>query len=177
MSLLTIVDYLTLILHQMPQALGAAGHIGRANGCNGSGIKSHRTSQSIKELIPIIFAAALWGKDWKGWCVLCRCNNQAVVAVINARSSLNKDIMHLLRVLFFIEAHFDFMTKATHIPGTENRIADDISRNRSFSSSCQVLSDTPTPILEALINLIIREQPDWTCSAWTMMFNSIFNKD
>ena len=77
-------------------------------------------SITIKELIPIIFAAALWGKDWKGWCVLCRCDNQAVVAVINARSSLDKDIMHLLRVLFFIEAHFDFMTKATHIPGTEN---------------------------------------------------------
>ena len=52
--------------------------------------------------------------------MLCRCDNQAVVAVINACSSLDKDIMHLLRVLFFIEAHFDFMTKATNIPRTEN---------------------------------------------------------
>ena len=52
--------------------------------------------------------------------MLCRCDNQAVVAVINARCSLDKDVMHLLRVLFFIEAHFDFMLKTTHIPGIEN---------------------------------------------------------
>ena len=134
-------------------------------------------SIAVKELLPIIFAAALWGKEWRGWCVLCRCDNQAVVAVINTRSSHDKDIMHLLRVLFFIEANFDFMTKAVHIPGAENKIADDISRNHSISLSCQVLTTTPTPIPEELINLLIRQQPDWTCNAWTRMFSSIFNKD
>lgn len=134
-------------------------------------------SIAVKELLPIIFAAALWGKEWRGWCVLCRCDNQTVVAVINTRSSHDKDIMHLLRVLFFIEAHFDFMTKAVHIPGAENKIADDISRNRSISLSCQVLTTTPAPIPEELINLLIRQQPDWTCNAWTRMFSSIFNKD
>ena len=87
--------------------------------------------------------------------MLCRCDNQGVVAVINTRSSHDKDIMHLLRVLFFFEAHFDFMTKAVHIPGAENKTADDVSHNRAISLSCQVLTTTPTPIPEELINLLI----------------------
>ena len=106
--------------------------------------------------------------------MLCKCDNQAAVAVINTRSS---HIMHPLRVLFFIEVHFDFMSKTVHIPGAENKIVDDISHNRAISLSCQVLTTTPTPIPEKLINLLMRQQPDWTCSAWTRMFSSIFNKD
>ena len=38
------------------------------------------------------------------------------------------------------------MIRVTHIPVAENTIADDISRNHSSSSSCQVLADMPTLI-------------------------------
>ena len=38
-------------------------------------------SIAIQELIPIIVAAAIWGKHWKGYSVQCQSDNQAVVAV------------------------------------------------------------------------------------------------
>ncbi len=38
----------------------------------------------IKELLPIIVAATLWGQKWEGVSVLCHCDNQAVVGVDTA---------------------------------------------------------------------------------------------
>ena len=60
----------------------------------------------VKELIPIVIAAAVWGRLWGGHTVQCKCDNQAVVAVISSRTSKLPMIMHLLRCLFFFEAHF-----------------------------------------------------------------------
>ena len=42
---------------------------------------------TIKELIPIVLAAALWDKRWSGKSVRVQCDNAAVVAVINSGSS------------------------------------------------------------------------------------------
>ena len=42
---------------------------------------------TIKELIPIVLAAALWGESWSGKSVQVHCDNAAVVAVINSGSS------------------------------------------------------------------------------------------
>ena len=36
---------------------------------------------AVKELIPVLIAAAIWGKEWKGKQVISQCDNQAVVAV------------------------------------------------------------------------------------------------
>eukprot|EP00731_Ephydatia_muelleri_P000372 Em0001g372a len=44
-------------------------------------------SITIKELLPIMVAAAVWGTRWRAQKVLCHCDNQAVVAVLNSRSS------------------------------------------------------------------------------------------
>ena len=44
----------------------------------------------VKELVPILVAVALWGKLWSGTSVMCRCDNQAVVAVITSRTSHDK---------------------------------------------------------------------------------------
>ena len=38
-------------------------------------------------MIPIVLAAALWGKEWAPKTVMVRCNNVTVVAVINRGSS------------------------------------------------------------------------------------------
>ena len=35
-----------------------------------------------KELLPIVIAAAIWGKAWGGCTVLCRCDNAAVVTLM-----------------------------------------------------------------------------------------------
>ncbi|KAL5509536.1 hypothetical protein EMCRGX_G004926 [Ephydatia muelleri] len=44
-------------------------------------------SITIKELLPIMVAAVVWGTRWRAQKVLCHCDNQAVVAVLNSRSS------------------------------------------------------------------------------------------
>ena len=62
-----------------------------------------RTLQiAVKELIPIIIAAVVWGKNWKGHNVRARCDNGAVVAIVNSRYSKEPILMHMLRCLFFL---------------------------------------------------------------------------
>ena len=90
-------------------------------------------SIAVKGLFPILLATALYGKHWKGCSIVCRCDNQAVVAVVRSRYAANDRLMHLLQVLFFLEAHHNFHLVAEHIAGNHNTLADHISRNRHSS--------------------------------------------
>ena len=42
---------------------------------------------TVKELLPIVIGAAVWGCQWKGLTVTCQCDNAAVVAVVNSGKS------------------------------------------------------------------------------------------
>ena len=44
-------------------------------------------SIAVKEMVPIIIATVIWGRSWKGKLIICHCDNQSVVAVINSRYS------------------------------------------------------------------------------------------
>ena len=85
---------------------------------------------SVKELLPILIASALWGHQWAKHRVHCLCDNEAVVAVLKSRTSKHPHLMHLLQCLFFIEACYDLEITCTHIPGLDNDLADNLSRNR-----------------------------------------------
>ena len=50
---------------------------------------------TAKELLPIVVAVASWGKAWQGKAVLARCDNMAVVAIVNSGSSREAEAMHL----------------------------------------------------------------------------------
>ena len=69
------------------------------------------------EIIPIIVATLIWGPELQSKRVLSNCDNTTVVLVLNSRYSRDKDLMQLLRCLFFLEAHFQFQLSANHIPG------------------------------------------------------------
>ena len=84
---------------------------------------------TIKELIPIVLAAAIWGESWAGKSVRIRSDNAAVVAVINSGSSKDHEVMHLMRSLVFISAKLNFITSAIHLPGAHDQLADALSRN------------------------------------------------
>ena len=58
-------------------------------------------SQSIayKELFPVVIAAHLWGPQWARHYVLFRSDNEAVVHILNSRTSKISDLMCLLRHL------------------------------------------------------------------------------
>lgn len=83
---------------------------------------------TIKELVPIVLGAAVWGREWYGRTVQVWCDNSAVVAILNWGNSQDPEAMHLMRCLAFIKAKFQFALFATHIKGTNNDLADALSR-------------------------------------------------
>ena len=73
-------------------------------------------SISVKQMLSIILAAAVWGGQWRGRQATCYCDNQAVVAVLSSRACREDHLMHMLRCLFYIEAYHDFSLRCMHIP-------------------------------------------------------------
>lgn len=86
---------------------------------------------AYEELFAAILATASWGSEWRGQRVLWRCDNMAAVHAVLSRSCRDRSLMHLVRCLFFIEAHYQFELVASYLPGEANMLADDLSRNRS----------------------------------------------
>ena len=82
---------------------------------------------ATQELLPIVLAAAVWGRQWTGLHIQCLCDNEAVVADINSRSCKDGDMLYLLHSLFFFEAEFQFSLVVAHIPGSLNTLADALS--------------------------------------------------
>ena len=64
-------------------------------------------AKAFMEFLPIIMAAVVWGKYWKGLTIQCNCDNQSVVCIINSGTSKDPVLMQLLRCLFFVEAKFN----------------------------------------------------------------------
>lgn len=85
-------------------------------------------SIAYKELFPIVIAAHIWGSLWHKRNVLFRSDNEAVVFILNARTSKVSGIMKLVRSLLMCAARSNFCFKAQHLPGVENEIADALSR-------------------------------------------------
>lgn len=133
---------------------------------------------AVKEMLPIIIAAATWGKLWSGCNVRARCDNAAVVAVVNARYSKEKLLMHMLRCLFFVEAQYQFRLSANHIAGVHNSLADDLSRDRlgSFRDKLRVSDTYPPVINSSLLQWLLTPDQDWLSQSWRELFNTIVSK-
>ena len=101
---------------------------------------------TVKELMPIVIAATLWGDRWRGKTIQCRTDNAAVVAIVNSGRSKNSSLaMHLIRTLFFVMARFDIAIVAVHLPGRENEAADALSRDRLPLFFAQVPNASEAP--------------------------------
>ena len=87
-------------------------------------------SQSIayKELFPVVIAAHLWGPQWARRHILFRSDNEAVVYILNSRTSKIPELMRLLRHLLASAARFNFFFSSQHVPGIHNSVADALSR-------------------------------------------------
>ncbi len=48
---------------------------------------------TVKELAPIVIAAIVWGLTWRGMSIRAKCDNSAVVAIVNSGSSRNPQAM------------------------------------------------------------------------------------
>ena len=106
---------------------------------------SAELSIAVKELIPIVVAAAIWSSTWATAHVHCRCDNMAVMQVLNAHTAHDKHHMHLRRCLHFIEASYNFVVVVAHIPGVHNDLADDLSRDHLSSFLLKAPWANPSP--------------------------------
>ena len=57
------------------------------------------------------------------------CDNEAVVEMLGAGYSKEPNLMHLLRCIFLVAAFNELSLRPMWIPGSNNKVADAISRN------------------------------------------------
>lgn len=116
---------------------------------------SSQQHQSIayKELFPVVIAAHVWGPQWCKRHVLFRSDNDAVVHMLNSRTSKVPCLMRLLRNLLFSAAQHSFSFSAQHIPGVNNQLADALSRFhwQEFHKLAPDAQTVPTPIPPQLL--------------------------
>lgn len=108
-----------------------------------------------QELFPIYLACALWGPLWCNRHVRFSCDNQAVVSIINTKSSKIARIMDLLRAITLSTLKYNFTLTAVHVAGVQNGIADSLSRFQMerFRELAPGASPTGYPIPEYLIHI------------------------
>ena len=133
---------------------------------------------AVKELLPIVAGAAIWGSSWKGTVVLIQSDNQAVVSCLSSRSARDPHLAHLLRCLFFFKAHYEFEHQARHIAGSCNSAADALSRDKvtEFFSLCPQAHRSAAVIPSALSELLLDPALNWISGRWKLLFQSILLK-
>lgn len=105
---------------------------------------------SVQELLPIINSSAIPGSEMVTCHTRCRCDNAAVVTMINKHISNNPMAMHLLRWRIYICARFTIVFLEAHRGYREWMFSQEIT-NRDDSSQ----------IPPALIKVILGQTPNW----------------
>ena len=128
----------------------------------------------LRELLPVVIAAAIWGQEWRNSVVRVRCDNEGAVAAINSGYSKVQGILHLLRCLFFFRAYYGIHIKAEHIPGSQNVLADAISRGNLQLLFSQVpgTSSGHTPVSQEVLSVLMEQKVDWTSASWCQQFRN-----
>ncbi|CAG2188093.1 unnamed protein product [Mytilus edulis] len=70
------------------------------------------------ELIPIVLSFMIWGRSFRNKKILLRIDNQALVSIVNKRTSKSKRVMILIRQLVFLTMNNNIQFRAQHIEGT-----------------------------------------------------------
>ena len=127
----------------------------------------------MKELIPVVIAAATLGRNWGGQILEFVVDNAAVVVVLNATFSSDCHLMHLIRLLVFFAANFNFWFVASHIQGIKNVAADALSRNylSVFFTQVPQTDRQPKQVPPPLVSLLSQDIT-WTCKSWIRQFNA-----
>ena len=124
----------------------------------------------VKEMVPIVVAAAVWGPLWEGRHICFHSDNMAVVAVLNKGSTKDHLLLHFLRCLYFYAAFYKFHYSAVHIPGVLNTAADALSRHIIYNFSSFIPQATPCAVPSVVQNFLLWKTPDWISAEWTRLF-------
>ena len=82
-----------------PSCSGLKGGGGGGGGGAGEGVRLREESITLKELLPIKIAGAVWGPGWRKARITVHCDNVGVLALVNTGYSRVPQIMHILRCL------------------------------------------------------------------------------
>ena len=85
-------------------------------------------SIETQELYPIVVASQVWGKRWSSSRILIKCDNLSVVNCVNKGYSKVPIMGDLLRVFMYNSMRYNFLFRAEHVPGVDNKLADLLSR-------------------------------------------------
>ena len=83
---------------------------------------------TILEYFPILVAVHIWGRQLANKKVLFKCDNQAVVNIINNQTSKSDRVMVLVRAFMLQWLKLNIVFMAEHVPGSKNLITDSLSR-------------------------------------------------
>ena len=72
-------------------------------------------SIAVKKLIPVVLAMATFRRSWPGIYNQFVVDNEAVVSILNSIYCSDVHMIHLVRLLMFFAAKFDFWFSAIHI--------------------------------------------------------------
>ena len=86
------------------------------------------TNIAYTEMINILVALKVLHKQWSGHKVLVKCDNQAVVSVLNTGKTRDSTLSKYARYIFLWLSAFNISIMVVHVPGKLNPVADLLSR-------------------------------------------------
>ncbi|XP_045194970.2 uncharacterized protein LOC123550604 [Mercenaria mercenaria] len=108
------------------------------------------------EMVPVILAMFLWGRDLMNKNITLRIDNEALVLVLNKQTSKSKRVMQLVRPFVTLAMRYNIWFKAVHISSKNNAIADAISRQQ-WSRFRQLVSEAenyPEMVPQQFLSLV-----------------------
>ena len=115
-------------------------------------IKKYRPSIEYLELFGVTAGVLTWIHRFKNRRIILFCDNKSVVDMINLTTTSCKNCMVLVRVIVLKGLIENVRIFARHIKGTNNTLADNLSRNRMdlFKHNCstqnRVMNENPTEV-------------------------------
>ena len=83
---------------------------------------------ALLEILAVMVALKLWGKDLTGNYFWIHVDNKAVATVLNTGACRESALQDVLREIVLIATKHQFVIKALHIMGVANRVPDWLSR-------------------------------------------------
>ena len=80
------------------------------------------------EMLNIMVALKVWGQHWSNKCVEIKCDNLAVVSVLQEGKARDPLLAAFARNIWLLTSIFNIQLKVSHIFGKDNQIADLLSR-------------------------------------------------
>ena len=112
--------------------------------------------------MPIVLAVHIWGGSWARKRIVFKCDNAAVVAVLQRGLCKDRHLAYLLRELTICVVLHSFTCHAVHIPGSRNVHADALSRFhfQLFREAVPNAGSTSLPLPDWLLTKLLF--PPWT---------------